>query len=84
MIVDEIDEGPYRIYAAALRQPQGGGYVSAVVIRRRLGEQGSYQDAWRDEALAGGLCWVHPEDALRHALARGRQVVREQGALLAC
>lgn len=40
-----IDEGPYRIYAAALKSPENGGYLAAVVIRRRLDPQGAYQDA---------------------------------------
>lgn len=53
--------------------------MAAVVIRRRLDPQGAYQDAWRDEALAGGLRWLTPEDALRHALQHGREDVRGQG-----
>jgi hypothetical protein len=57
MIVTESNEGPYRVYAAAIRgEDPGAGFTAAVVIARRellpLGE------ALRDLDIGAGQRWA--------------------------
>ena len=82
MNFDERNEGDYRIYAGALEAP--GGYVAAAVVSRLRGIEAAPREAWRDVSMSGGHRWPSPQDALRYALARAREVIRTEPARLAC
>ncbi|HSN33069.1 MAG TPA: hypothetical protein VLU41_10330 [Ideonella sp.] len=84
MHFDERDEGDYRIYAGALEAPRGGGYIAAVVVKRVRGAHAGPREAWRDESLAGGHRWLSPQEALRYALDKARELIRREQHRLAC
>jgi hypothetical protein len=71
----EAHEGDWRIYAGAL-EARGGGYTAAVVVQHAA----AAREAWRDDALACGYRWPSAEEALRYAVARGRDRARAQRA----
>lgn len=70
----ESIEGPWRIYAGALESALGDGYTAAVVVVQRVG---AGRELWRDDSLACGHRWPSAEAALRYALTKARQVIRE-------
>jgi len=74
MHFEEVDTGDYRIYAGAMNRLNSYGYVAAVVVMRVRGEL-PRQEAYRDEALAGGFGWSSPAEALRFAINAGRDFV---------
>ena len=84
MHLDERAEGDYQIYTGALEAPTGDGYIGAVVVRRVRGVSGVPRDAYRDENLAGGHRWPSPADALRYAMSKGVEVVRNGAPTLRC
>jgi len=84
MVLDERDEGDYRICAGALGGELGEGYVAAVVICRIRGTGSGPREAFRNEALAGGYRWPSPETALCYAIGKGVEAVRMGGPRLAC
>jgi hypothetical protein len=78
MHFDEHNEGDYRIYAAALESPYGSGYIAAVVVNRLRGVGGRSREAYRDVSMSDGHRWASPDDALRYAVARAREVIRTE------
>lgn len=82
MHFDETEEGGYRIYAGALEPMNGTGYVATVVISRR--HASGQREAWRDTSMPGGHRWQSPDEALRYAIARAREIIRTQPERLAC
>jgi len=79
----ERDEGGYRIHAEATGGELGDGYVATVVISRIRGT-GAPQEAFRNEALAGGYRWPSSAAALCYALGKGREMVASERSRLAC
>ncbi len=73
----EVLEGPWRIYAGALESPIGDGFTAAVVVQHGT----SRHTAWRDDTMACGHRWASAEEALRYAVAKGREVVRAGGTM---
>jgi hypothetical protein len=65
------EEGGYRIHAEATGGELGDGYVAKVVISR-IGGTGVPQEAFRDDALAGGYRWPTAAAALCFAIGKGR------------
>jgi len=84
MLLDEYDEGEYRIYAGALESKLGDGYIAAVVVSRFRGVDHAPREAYRDEALACGHRWERSEQALSYAVGKGREVVRSEQHRLSC
>jgi hypothetical protein len=80
----ERDEGPYRIYAAALEATEPAGYVAAVVVSRRGGTLDDPLEAFRDTRLANGYPWPSPDAALAFAIVKARSVIRSESHRLAC
>lgn len=78
----ERNEGDYRIYAGAVEAI--GGYVAAVVVSRLKGVHDAPREAYRDVAMSGGHRWERPEEALRYAVARAREVILTETHRLAC
>ena len=74
MQFEERDQDGYRIRAEAIGGECGEGYVAAVVISRIPGA-GSPQEAFRDEALAGGYRWPSSAAALRYAMGKGHALL---------
>jgi hypothetical protein len=80
----ERDEGPYRIYAAALEASEGMGYVAAAVISRRGGTIDDPLEAFRDTSMANGYAWPSPDTALAFAIIKAKSVIRSEPHRLAC
>jgi hypothetical protein len=80
--LDEVSEGPYRIYAGALEARQGDGYIAAVVVSRIDIERPPGQVAYRDDSLACGHRFASPAEALRYAIARARELIAIRSPLL--
>ncbi len=74
MHFEEIDACGFRIYAGALERGRSRAYSAAVVVMR-LHENGHREEVFRDEDLGAGYAWSSAEDALRHAVQCGRDVV---------
>lgn len=72
MLLDELDVGPFRIYAAAIDGPDG--YAAVVAVCRR--ESAGISEAWRDRDLGAGQRWARSEAALRFAIHRARQLLQ--------
>lgn len=72
----EQQQGEYRIYGGAVESPHGG-YLAAVVVMKVVGEPAL---VFRDERLSGGHRFPAANDAVRHAMASGRKVLRRQAA----
>lgn len=83
MQFSEAHEGNYRIYAGALEAPQGAGWIAAVVVSRVNGSTRG-REAWRDDSVACGHRWDSPEEAIRYAVQRARDVIRTRSGMLAC
>jgi hypothetical protein len=84
MRFDECREGDYRIYAGALDAPRGRGYIAALVVRREPGAPTAARDAFRDDSLACGYRWASPDEAIRYAMNRARELIRNRSAMLTC
>ena len=84
MHLDERSEGPYRIYAGALEAPQGDGYIAALVVKVVEGPAHRGREAYRDESLACGHRWACPQEALRYALSRAREVIAMRAQRVPC
>jgi hypothetical protein len=82
MILEERDEGDYRIYGGAVEAVQGGGHIAALVVLRHAAS--GPREAFRDEAVAGGHRWAMADEALRYAICKGREVVRTERHRLRC
>ena len=83
MIFDEGQEGDCRSDAGALEAPRSQGYIAAVVVNRVRGVVDAPREAFRDDSLACGHCWLSAHDALSYALNKAREVIqREQHRLL--
>lgn len=78
MVLDEQDEGDFRIYAGALESTLGDGYVAAVVVSKVRGIRSGPRETFRDESLACGHRWERPEQALSYAIGKGREVIRTE------
>ena len=74
MQFEEVDAGGFRIYAGALETPKTRGFLAAVVVVRLHGD-GRREEVFRDEDLGKGYSWRVAQDALRHAVQCGRDVV---------
>ena len=83
MHFDECCEGDYKIYAGALQSPAGDGYVAAVVVNR-VRPDDMQREAFRDVNMADGRRWRTPAEALSHAVATARQLIRVDQQRLAC
>ena len=75
---EERTEGPYRIYASAIKAPGGKGFVAAVVVKRINGDLGTSREAFSHQNLAGGHRWPSPEAARLMAVAMAQQVIRNE------
>jgi len=82
--LNESTEGPYRIYAGALEARQGDGHIAAVVVSRIGPNALPGREAYRDESLACGHRWESPDDALRYAVTRAREIIATQAQMLSC
>lgn len=76
MHLQEITEGPFRIYVGALESPIGDGYTAALVVRPARAPAQD-RDTFADDRLACGHRWATADDAMSYALRKGRQVVRD-------
>ena len=72
----------YRVYAAALEAPGGGGYRAGVVVRHFPVPSQESTEAFRDELLDDGRTWTSPDEALAFALEVGRAALRAQELLV--
>jgi hypothetical protein len=84
MRFDECCEGDYRIYVGALDAPRGQGYIAALVVRRERGAPTAPRDAFRDESLACGYRWGSADEAIRYAMNRARELIRNRSSMLTC
>lgn len=84
MLFEEQPEGEYRIYAGAIEAPAQTGYLAAVVVSRPDGPDGKPRVAFKDHELAPGHRWESAEEALRFALRRGQEIIRNRPNLLGC
>ena len=84
MTYDEFNEGDYRVFALALPSPSAGGYVAAVVVKRRKAGGDEARIAYRDDSLAGGRRWRSPAAARRFAAEMARVVIRHEPHRLSC
>ena len=82
MHFDERDEGDFRIYAGALEAPRGTGFVASVIVSRMTPAH-ERQEVFRDVSMFGGHRWLTPEDALRQAVKKGREILRGQPCRIA-
>jgi hypothetical protein len=81
----ETHEGEYRIYAGALEAPRGDGWTAALVVDRECETtRGRRREAYRDDSLACGYRWPTPDEALRYAVSRARELIRSRSQQLAC
>ncbi len=78
MQFDECDDGDYRIYVGALEAPGGDGFIAAVVVQRVRGIAGPPREIWRDDSLACGHHWPSADAALRYAMTRARDMLRQR------
>jgi hypothetical protein len=88
MRFQETHEGDYWIYAGAVEAPRGDGYIAALVVNRVQGTGkatgGSHREAFRDDSLACGHRWTCPDEALRYAMNKARELIRSQSQMLVC
>jgi hypothetical protein len=84
MRFDECREGDYRIYVGALDAPRGPGYIAALVVRRECGAPTVPRDAFRDDSLACGYRWGSADEAIRYAMNRARELIRNRSSMLTC
>ena len=77
MKLQERDIGDFRIYAGALDGPRGG-YTAAVEVPQLRGAGQTPRRVFSADRLSGGHRFEEPGQALRHALAIGRQAVEQQ------
>ncbi len=84
MRFDECHEGDYRIYVGALEAPRGDGFIAALVVNRVRNVQGPRREAVRDDSLACGYRWRSPEEAIRYAMNRAREMIRSRSVMLNC
>jgi hypothetical protein len=81
----ETREGDYRIFAGALEAPRGAGWTAALVVdRETAAAPGQRREAYRDDSLACGYRWPTPDEALRYAVGRARELIRSRSPQLAC
>jgi hypothetical protein len=81
----ETHEGDYRIYAGALEARRGEGWTAALVVDRECGTtRGRRREAFRDDSLACGYRWPTPDEALRYAVSRARELIRSRSRQLTC
>lgn len=83
MLLEERDEGEFRIYAGAMEGRTGDGYIAAVVVSRVRGTDSGPRETYRNDALAGGHRWESPQLAIRYAIATGREVLKTERLRLA-
>lgn len=83
MHLAEVQQGQFRVYAAALGVPDGIGFHAGVVVRRFPLPAKEGAEAFRDERLDDGRTWANPEEALAFALEVGRAAVQAQAILAA-
>ena len=76
MILDQRDEGDFRIFFGAIEAAQGDGYIAAVVVHQVRNAQPSPRVVFRDDSLACGHRWLSGETALAYAMEKGRAAVR--------
>jgi hypothetical protein len=84
MRFQETHEGDYRIYAGALEAPRGDGYIAALVVNRVQGLGSGPREAFRDDSLACGHRWTCPDEALRYAMSKARELIRSRSPTLVC
>ncbi len=84
MNLAERDEGPYRIYAAALQAADHAGYIAAAVVSRRGGTLDDPLEAFRDMRMANGYAWPTSDAALAFAMVKAQSVIRAEPHRLAC
>ncbi len=84
MQFDERYLGDYRIYAGALDAPRGDGYIAALIVQRVQGVPNTPREAYRDESLACGHRWESADAAIKYAIQRAAEVIRQRSELLAC
>jgi hypothetical protein len=88
MRFEETHEGDYRIFAGALEAPRGDGYIAALVVNRvnhgGTGAGRGHREAFRDDSLACGHRWTSPEEALRYAVNKARDLIRNGSQMLVC
>jgi hypothetical protein len=88
MRFEETHEGDYRIFAGALEAPRGDGYIAALVVNRvnnhSAGAGRGHREAFRDDSLACGHRWTSPEEALRYAINKARDLIRNGSQTLVC
>ena len=81
----ETREGDYRIYAGALEAPRGRGWTAALVVDREPdARRGQRREAYRAASLACGYRWPTPDEALRYAVGRARELIRSRSPQLSC
>jgi hypothetical protein len=90
MRFEETHEGNYRIFAGALEAPRGDGYIAALVVNRvhspgaGTGTGHGIREAFRDDSLACGHRWSSADDALRYAMNKARELIRNRSESLVC
>jgi hypothetical protein len=81
MHLQNLQEGDYRIYLGALEAPQARGYTAGVVVVQWRGHglvDGQPLELWRDDRLSCGHCWPSAEAALKYALGKARERIRQR------
>ena len=78
----ERDEGDFRIYAGALEAPHGNGFVASVIVSR-VTPAHERHEVFRDVSMFGGHRWLPPEEALRQAIKKGREILRDEPCRMA-
>jgi hypothetical protein len=82
MRFQETHEGDFRIYAGAVEAPKGDGYIAALVVNHVHAAGKGQREAFRDDSLACGHRWSCADEALRYAMNKARELIRNQPQLL--
>jgi hypothetical protein len=77
MILQERTWGEHHVYAGAIESTRGG-YMAAIVIQRRTGQQ--QQEVFRDDSLACAYRWRTAQEAIDYAINRAREVLSRKSA----
>jgi hypothetical protein len=75
-LLEETDEGPFRICACAIGA-EDGGYVAGAVVLQVRGVP-SPIEVFSDDQLSAGHTWEEPERALHFAMTTARAILQER------
>jgi hypothetical protein len=78
MHFDERKIGDFRIFVGALEAPKGQGYTATMVVERIQCAKGVTREILREDNIACGHRWESPSDALKYALKKAQEAIRDR------